>query len=608
MARISGRNETSVLKIKEFYGVNENPDGDTNIRPGELAVLRNFTITPDRHLRLRPGQKTVLDIRKDWDKWAADHPDHVDQPRFCGAWSGLARGEEVVIASFGGVLFYLNLKAPKAEPIGTCAQADAHFFGFENYVYMLNGQDYLRWDGGRFNEFQRVEGYVPTIKTACTPQGEGQTLEPINHLTGKRCVKFSPDGVERSFTLPEKEVDEIVSVEGTTIPYSLEKAAGKVHFNSIPPKGVNTLRIVYRKGTGNRKQVEQMRFSELYNGTTDARVFLYGDGTNRTIYTGTDLETGRPRGDYFPELYEALVGEGNSPITAMVRHYARLLIFKPESTWAMDYSTVSVPGGSLTSAFRVVPVNRNLGNDAPGQVRLLENDPITLDGGAVYQWQASAGSVGDNRMAGRLDLAVRRTMSTFNFKETITFNRREAGEFWVLCGGVAAVLLYRVGGWTVYDNFHFVTMLETGGKTYGLTKDGRLVQVDQRWRNDDGQPIHAYAETGAMDFGRDFMRKYSPEFFVALQPESGGRITVTVQTNRRSDYPDTQVAAGFSTFSHVNFGHWSFATNRKPQVRRVPLKVRRATFYKLIFRSDSASAAATVLETDVRARFAGKVR
>ena len=608
MARIRGSNQFSVLQIKEFHGVNENPDGDTNMALGELAVMRNFAITRDHHLQLRPGQKTVLDIRKDWDKWAATHPEHVAEPRFCGAWTGLARGQEVVIASFGGALFYLDLDSGHAEPIGSCTQDDAHFFGFENDVYMVNGHDYLRWDGGRFNEFQRVEGYVPTVKTACTPQGQGQSLEAINRLTGVRRVKFSPDGKERSFCLPEKDVDEVVSVTGTSSPYSLEKAGGKVHFEEIPAKGTNTLTIVYRKGTGNRSQVEGMRFSELYNGNTDARVFLYGDGSNRTIYSGTDLETGRPRADYFPELYEAAVGEANGPITGMVRHFSRLLIFKPESTWSMDYTPMAVPGGSLTSAFRVAPVNRNLGNDAPGQVRLVENDPVTLDGGAVYQWQASTGSAGDNRMAGRLDLRVRRTLSGFDFKKTVTFNRREAGELWLLYGGLAAVLQYQIGAWAIYDNCNFVSMLETEGETYGITREGRVQHFSRRWRNDDGAAIHAYAETGAMDFGRDWNRKYSPELFIALQPESGGRIEVSAQTNRRGDYPAVAVAAGFTTFGHANFGHWSFATNRKPQVRRVPLKVRRAVFYKLVFRSDSASAAATVLGADVRVRGAGGVR
>ena len=41
---------------------------------------------------------------------------------------------------------------------------------------------------------------------------------------------------------------------------------------------------------------------------------------------------------------------------------------------------------------------------------------------------------------------------------------------------------------------------------------------------------------------------------------------------------------------------------------RLKLKVKKATFYKLIFKSKSASATATVLETDIQLRYAGNVK
>lgn len=78
--------------------------------------------------------------------------------------------------------------------------------------------------------------------------------------------------------------------------------------------------------------------------------------------------------------------------------------------------------------------------------------------------------------------------------------------------------------------------------------------------------------------------------------------------NRRSDYPKKLVSAGLANFNHVDFAHFSFGTNRKPKVKRVKLKVKKATFYKLIFESKSASATVTVLETDIQLRYAGNVK
>ena len=131
----------------------------------------------------------------------------------------------------------------------------------------------------------------------------------MNRLTGLRRVRFSPDGEAKDFFLPEKEIDSVTAVEGTDVQYTADTAAGKVTFNTAPAKGTNTVTITYKKGDGARGDVTGMHFSELYNGSNDTRVFLYGDGTNRTIYSGINGDTGLASADYFPDLYEAAIGD-----------------------------------------------------------------------------------------------------------------------------------------------------------------------------------------------------------------------------------------------------------------------------------------------------------
>ena len=613
MAHVNSNNSVSILKIKEFLGLNENPDGDTRIKTGELSEMRNFRITRDKHLQVRPGQKTVLNLRTAWDAWAAEQETAPENtaPHFCGAWQGAVGGRDRIIAAFGGVLVDVDLETPGARAIGTCTEDGTSFFGFGGKVYLLNGHEYMSWDGGENTTFTEVEGYIPTVQTAVNPQGYGTLLENVNRLTGKRKVKYSPDGSATVFYLPEKEVDEVVQVEGTDKPWTLDKAKGTVTFASAPEKGTNTVTITYRKGNGERAQVTKMRFAEFFSGATDTRVFLYGDGTNKTIYSGMDLDKGVATAEYFPDLYEAAIGDENTPITALIRHHSRLLVFKPSSAWSVDYNITTTASGAVTTAFYVIPVNRQFGNEAPGQVQLLENNPLTLDGKSIYQWKAttSSGNVtSDNRNASRVSDRVRNTIGSFDFPETVTFNRKDESEFWFLYGGTAAILNYANDTWYLYSNMPFRHMEEVSGEVYGFTEDGKVIHVSRQYRNDDGADIDAYAATGSMDFDKDWLLKYSPMIFVALQPESGARVNVTVETNRRSDYPDKLVSAGLSTFAHANFAHWSFGTNRKPQVRRVKMKVKKATFYKLIFRSLSASATATVLETDVQLRYSGNVK
>lgn len=592
--------------------MNENPDGDTHIQTGALSEMRNFRITQDKHLQIRPGQKTVLRLRETWDAWAADRENVSTDPRFWGAWEGLVGdGTHHVIAAFGGALMDVDLSGGGTKVIGTCTEDETTFFGFGGKVYLLNGHEYMSWDGGAGTGFAEVEGYVPTVQTACNPSGLGTPLENVNRLNGLRKVKFSPDGKSTVFYLPEREVDEIRSVEGTDIAWTLDGAKGTVAFASAPTAGVNTVAVIYRKGNGEREQVTKMRYAEFYNGATDTRVFLYGDGTSKTIYSGADLNKGKASAEYFPDLYEAAVGDENTPITAMIRHYSRLLVFKPASAWSLDYNVMTTAAGAVTSAFYVTPVNRQFGNEAPGQVKLLENNPLTLDGKSVYQWKATSSSgniTGDNRNASRISDRVRDVIGSFSSRETVTFNHKAENEFWFLCGGRAAILNYANDTWYLYDNMPFRYLCEAEGQVYGFAEDGRVVHISRQYHSDDGAEIDAYAATGSMDFDRDWLLKYSPMIFVAIQPESGARITVTVETNRRSDYAEKLVSAGLAAFQHVDFAHWSFGTNRKPQVRRVKMKVKKAIFYKLVFKSFSASATATVLDTDVQLRYAGNVK
>lgn len=617
MAYISASSDSSILKIREFLGLNENLDGDTHLKTGEFIQMENFRVTRDRHLQLRPGQRTVLDLRAAWDA-LADKPGGVGQPRFCGAWYGSVGGSAHLLAAFGGAVWDLSpaggvhLWDPAAgfspRDLGRCTQDDTSFFGFGGKVYLLNGHEYLSWDGGAGSSFQTVEGYVPTVMTACTPAGLGTLLENVNRLTGRRRVRFSPDGSSTVFTLPERDVDEVVEVEGASAAWTLDGAKGALTFASAPAAGINTLSVVYRKGSGERASVEAMRFSEFYNGAADTRVFLYGDGTNKTLYSGVELSSGAPTAEYFPDLYEAAVGDENTPITAMVRHHAHLLVFKPGSAWSMDYAALTTASGAVAASFTVLPVNRQIGNEAPGQVKLLENNPLTLSDCHIYQWRAAAAGAATLRSASRVSDRVRCTASLFSFDRTVTFNHTRESEFWFLWGGCALILNYAADAWYTYRNCPFRACVEVEGEMLGFTGEGQVRHISRTYRSDDGAPISARAESGSMDFDRDYQVKYSPRLFAALQPEAGARVWVSVETNRRSDYPRKLISAGLAGFEHVDFGHFSFGTNRKPQVRRVKLKVKKATFYKLVFTSVSASAAVTLLETDIHLRCGGSVR
>ena len=252
MAQITSSNDIQVLKIRQFLGLNENPDGDTKIKNGEMSKMRNFRITREKHLQLRPGTKTVLNLKTAWDAWCAEsgHTAPTANPVFSGAWEGVVDSKQRTLAAFGGLIFSLDPAAATTKVVGQCTQDQTSFFGFSNKVYLLNGHEYMSWDGKDNSSFVAVEGYIPTVMNATTPAGGGFLLENVNRLTGKRKVLYSPDGKEEVFHIPEKTVDEIISVKigDTAQTYTSDLTARTFTITPAPAAGTNTLELIYRSG------------------------------------------------------------------------------------------------------------------------------------------------------------------------------------------------------------------------------------------------------------------------------------------------------------------------------------------------------------------------
>ena len=88
--------------------------------------------------------------------------------------------------------------------------------------------------------------------------------------------------------------------------FTLDSANGTIQFTSPPAQAANGIEVKYKMPTDYSSQVKAMRYSELFSGMTDSRVFIYGDGSNEIFYSSIDY-WGKARADYFPDLNEAAV-------------------------------------------------------------------------------------------------------------------------------------------------------------------------------------------------------------------------------------------------------------------------------------------------------------
>ncbi len=591
MARLEGAEAARVYKIKQWLGVNENPDGETGLRQGEASQLRNWRITKERHLQLRPGYAPIATL---------------GEGPVRGLWQGAIGGAEQLFAACDGQLWSMTDEG--AEALGALEGEHAHFFGYSEKLYILTGAKYYVFDGETLAE---VEGYRPLVSTGNAPSGGGTLLEQVNKLSGARRAWFSPDGTATLFQLPETALKSIDyaknTADGKAMSFTANPAAGSLSFSAAPTPGTNSLEIGWTASESFRAEVEAMRFSETYNGEADTRVFFYGDGSNTALYSGLDA-CGKPRADYFPDLNALAVDSANTPITAMIKHYDRLLTFKTDGAFITAYGTLALADGAVTAAFYTLPLNRAIGNVAPGQAVLVGNNPLTLFGRSVYEWQLSSFASKDERNASPKSDRVRKSLSELDLTKAVCYDDEYNTEYYVCAGGKCAVYNYTADAWYLYDNIPATCFLRFGGALYFGSDDGRVLRFSRSYRNDDGRAIDAIWESGDMDFGRDFRRKVSAGLWLALKPESHARVRVTARSNTQGNCAERVVASALAGFTHVDFKHWSFATNRQAQTDYTRLKVKKFTFYRLILLSRSASATATVLGADIKVQAAGTVK
>ena len=535
----------------------------------------------------------------------------IETPPVTSMWSGYLDGKERLFAATNGDLFEIHISADGSyipeRKMGLPQSDTVSMFGFDNKLYILTGGLYLAYDGSVISQ---VEGYIPCVLTACSPDGSGTAYERVNNLSLYRRAQYSADGTSTQYKVLESNVTITkVTIDGVeTAAYT--QLNGTVTFSTAPSAGTNNIEITYKiadEGTQTirqsyasnnvgrlvflfsqvpeldldivevryyasgelaslqvispehyelrnkcrlkldftpiagsaievdykfstpREAVMKMKYAEIYNGAQDNRVFLYGDGSNKMIYSGI-TETGRASAEYFPDMNEASVGSSNAPITALVRHYNRLLVFKDGEAYSVYSNLMSLADGSMTTGFYISSVNKSIGCCAEAQAVVVGNRVRTLDGLDIYEWKSTstAGNItNDQRNAERISQRIYRSLGEFDIAKSKLFYDKERHEFYCYCDGRALVQNVEADAWYVYDGFPVTCMCVHGNKLYCGTTDGYLAVMDKTADAD----FNCEWVSGSLDFDRPYVLKNSPTVWVSIKPENDKSLSVSAETD-----------------------------------------------------------------------------
>lgn len=362
-----------------------------------------------------------------------------------------------------------------------------------------------------------------------------------------------------------------------------------------PSRGINTIEICYSAGMAFTQTVNKMTNAEIFLGTQDNAVFLYGDGSNKAFYSGIDYN-GKPRADYFPDLNEMTVADSNTPITGMIRHFSQLICFKSKSVYTIHYGQITTATGNNEYAFYITPVNKEIGNAALGQVRLVLNSPYALYANDLYEWKSnsrySSNLSQDERSAHRISDRIYATLATFNAEDCYCYDDNPGQEYYIWYQDKALVFNYAANAWYMYQGLNVSAMCNLEGDLLVGTADGKIKIMSEDYTNDDGDAFDSYWESGSMDFGSDYMRKLMSEVWISVKPDKNYSVNLTASTDRKVDFTEKTLSGEESD-------------KDTPMVKKLKMKAKKFAYLKLILQTNDPDNGATILSLDPKVRETG---
>lgn len=625
-----------IFTVDKFLGLNESADSATELKLGEASKIENFTITDGYNLKIRPGIS----------RYAAADGTGYNNTKYVRAWKFFSGKYEylAVVQNFSEGLQVLRIFRNGVQV--TTAQAKVFYTaipwnGEMCFIYWststaareetasplhLKAVFFKADEDGKLKSRSEEDLYLPMVTSQSKPSGGGAILEPLNLLSRAFRESFVGDGTSTEYVLKSFAAE---------VPYLIINGKGESVRTSIGTYDAATHTFTFQTAPEDQAEVEfwcytdddelyaardrllKMPYTELYNGATDTRVFFYGDGSNLCYYTGAPAFGD---GLYVPAGNELAVDFSNSAITGLVRHYSRLLAFKPDGVDAISYEPVTLADGSVIAGFYLRPVSRAYGNEATGQVALVNNYARSLAQGSIYEWRISSYSYKDERYSKLISQKISKTIGNADMSKIVTCDDEKDKTYYVFINdeeGTVLVNRYDLDVWSIYRSELTTNVTQAfvfEGKLMFLC-DGTMFMLDPDStvdapleESEDTAPINCVWESGYMAFGADFRRKYSSNIWVSMLPEVNSRMEITVQTDRRDVYLEKVTGLPLLDFSHIDFSNFSFLRSLAPQIKRIKIKVKKFVYYKLIFRINHKGARATVLGYDQQIRYSSNVK
>ena len=501
--------------------------------------------------------------------------------------------------------------------------AKMRFFVFNDKCYMLNGAEFLVYDGTTVTTVES-NAYIPTLTIGRPPVGGGTAFEEINLLTPGFKDSFDGDNSSVNYQLSFDNLDATTitaTVDGADktedTDFTVNRTTGLVTFTTAPPIGTNNVIIkAYKTIAGNANIIKKCNIFTIFGGTNDTRVFVSGnpDYPNYLRHSGLFDPT------YWPENSFSKVGSDSSSIKGFSKQYDTCIIFKQPNPfdvliWNMKFELVDGK-----ASFPITPLNSAIGCSATDSIQLIENTPFFLDKiKGVYALTNT--SVRNERnvhhISDKIDRDYEVVAGLLNENNLEDFTSFDYKNKYILCNpnnGICYVYDYRYAVWYKWDNIYANCFIEIDNTLYfGDSRNGLLFKFktinDSKPYNDNGNAINAYFRSKLFSFGDETRFKLVDKIFYSIKPNTKTSARLRIRNNLKSSWKDVKtIRMDLFNYNFLDYSTLTYVASIFPQSTKAKVRAKKIGYFQFEIGNNVLDESLGILSTDIKFMYQREVK
>lgn len=580
----------SLMSISSFAGVNFAVPA-SQIADNECSDISNFEITQTGRLRKRLGYELVVDSLT---------TDSVN---------GMYLYKDKFLVAIGTKLYNIKTDDTLELLYSSLNNHKVTFFTMNGKLYILDGANYLQYDGTEFKKVQDI-AYIPTLYVAAQPAtgvNDTNTMnEPINLLSPSFKISYSADGTTKTYklgienldsTLVKAWINNVEKVEVTD--FTVDRTKGEVTFLTAPEKGTDNVIIqAFKTNTGYADRINKCTLAISYGGLNDTHIILSGNPDSpAVVFRGGAMDA-----TYFSDLDYQAVGETDEPVTGFCIQYDSLVIFKNKSIWSMSFEL-----SNNGAKYPVKPLNGGYGCINPDTIELIENAPFFLDRRGVYILTQS--NVREEKNIALMSEKVNRTYRTGSKGLLQESNLEKAvsvdydSKYILAVNGRCYIFDYRYNVWYIWDNIYAECFLEVGGRLY-WGYQGKIyrfkLRTDVNSYNDLDQPISCKWYSKAFDFKADERLKTVKDMYYSMLAARRSSVDLYYMTEDNEKIFQSNMKMDLFSYDLFDYSRFAYICSTFPYEVAEKIKAKKIRSFQVIFENNYYNESLEISSFDIK--------